>query len=400
MVGGRKGKVTYFFDPDVGNFHFGPGHPMKPHRLAVTHSLVLQYGLHREMTVCRPPTAGEQELARFHTPSYLQFLQSVTPHTMAAHTKASTLYSVGTDCPLFPGLWEFCCRYTGASLAAAQRLNMGDCQIAINWAGGLHHARRGEASGFCYVNDIVLAIIELLKHHQRVLYIDIDIHHGDGVQEAFYTTDRVLALSLHRYGQGFFPGTGDHEEVGVDLGKGYSVNVPLLEGLDDQGYQRVFQPVLQEVVARFQPSCVVLQCGADSLAGDRLGTWTLSNRGHGSCVSAVAALDLPTLVLGGGGYTVPNVARCWTYETSLLTATDLPDSIPSGCEYVGYFGAQPSLHPPVEVRHENKNSDSYLDGLVTQVKQRLRELVIAPSSQMAEIPEGALPGGVGEGLVM
>jgi len=131
------------------------------------------------MTVCRPPSAGEQELARFHTPSYLQFLQSVTPHTMKAHTKAATLYSVGTDCPLFPGLWDFCCRYTGASLAAAQRLNVKDCQIAINWSGGLHHARRGEASGFCYVNDIVLAIIELLKHHQRVLYIDIDIHHGE-----------------------------------------------------------------------------------------------------------------------------------------------------------------------------------------------------------------------------
>jgi len=105
----------------------------------------------------------------------------VTCHNLRRFTVRHQSYpsSVGTDCPLFPGLWDFCCRYTGASLAAAQRLNVKDCQIAINWSGGLHHARRGEASGFCYVNDIVLAIIELLKHHQRVLYIDIDIHHGE-----------------------------------------------------------------------------------------------------------------------------------------------------------------------------------------------------------------------------
>merc|ERR1719336_553762 len=128
---------------------------MKPHRLAVTHSLVLNYGLHRDMTVCRPPTANDHEITRFHTPEYISFLQSVTPHTMTKFTKADSHYSVGTDCPLFPGLWDFCCRYTGASLAAAARINSGDCQVAINWSGGLHHAKRGEASGFCYVNDIV-----------------------------------------------------------------------------------------------------------------------------------------------------------------------------------------------------------------------------------------------------
>ena len=116
--------------------------------------------------------------------------------------------NVGEDCPVFDGLYEFCQLSAGGSVAGAVKLNKEATDIAINWAGGLHHAKKSEASGFCYVNDIVLAILELLKYHLRVLYIDIDIHHGDGVEEAFYTTDRVMTVSFHKYGE-YFPGTGD-----------------------------------------------------------------------------------------------------------------------------------------------------------------------------------------------
>jgi histone deacetylase 1/2 len=121
-------------------------------------------------------------------------------------------------------------------------LNRGLCDIAINWAGGLHHAKKSEASGFCYVNDIVLGILELLRYYARVLYIDIDVHHGDGVEEAFYTTDRVMTVSFHKYGE-FFPGTGELKDVGVQKGKYYSVNVPLRDGIDDESYQTTFEPV-------------------------------------------------------------------------------------------------------------------------------------------------------------
>ena len=116
--------------------------------------------------------------------------------------------NVGEDCPVFDGLYEFCQLSAGGSVAGSVKLNKQATEIAVNWAGGLHHAKKSEASGFCYVNDIVLAILELLKYHQRVLYIDIDIHHGDGVEEAFYTTDRVMTVSFHKYGE-YFPGTGD-----------------------------------------------------------------------------------------------------------------------------------------------------------------------------------------------
>lgn len=127
-------------------------------------------------------------------------------------------------------------------IEGAARLNRGLCDIAINWAGGLHHAKKSEASGFCYVNDIVLGILELLRYYARVLYIDIDVHHGDGVEEAFYTTDRVMTVSFHKYGE-FFPGTGELKDVGVQKGKYYSVNVPLRDGIDDNSYQSTFEPV-------------------------------------------------------------------------------------------------------------------------------------------------------------
>ncbi len=182
----------------------------------------------------------------------------------------------------------------------AQRLNSGEADIAINWAGGLHHAKKSEASGFCYVNDCVLGILELLKTHQRVLYIDIDIHHGDGVEEAFYGSNRVMTLSLHKFGE-YFPGTGDWKDVGYGKGAGYSVNGPLRDGMDDDAYRSVFRPVLDRIMERFQPTACVLQCGADSLAGDRLGCFNLSLRGHGDCVAAVREKGIPILCVGGGG---------------------------------------------------------------------------------------------------
>lgn len=124
-------------------------------------------------------------------------------------------------------MFDFCRLYTGGSLEGARKLNAKQVDICVNWSGGLHHAKKREASGFCYVNDIVLAILELLRVHPRVLYIDIDVHHGDGVQEAFYVTDRVMTVSFHKYGEQFFPQTGELFEIGHEKGKYFTVNVPL-----------------------------------------------------------------------------------------------------------------------------------------------------------------------------
>ena len=270
-----KRKVCYFYDPEIGNYHYGPGHPMKPHRLAVTHSLVFNYHLQDLMTVYRPSQASYQDITKFHDENYIKFLQKVTPLRVSNMTASLSRFNVGNDCPVFDGLYDFCARYTGASLNAVEKLVNNQADIAINWSGGLHHAKKAEASGFCFVNDIVIAISELLRHYPRVLYIDIDIHHGDSVQEAFYLTDRVMTLSFHKYGQNFFPGTGDLFEIGSGPGRYYSVNVPLREGMDDESYRRIFRPTVEAVVQHYQPACIVLQCGADSLAEDRLGSFDL-----------------------------------------------------------------------------------------------------------------------------
>lgn len=168
------------------------------------------------------------------------------------------------------------------------------------------------------MNDVVIAITELLKKHQRVLYVDIDIHHGDGVEEAFYTTDRVFTLSFHKYGDGFFPGTGHTSDVGVGRGRYCSMNVPLFDGVGDFAFVDLFKFTVGSVFESYGPEVVVMQCGGDSLSLDRVGTFNLSSIAHGECVSFVSQLGVPVLALGGGGYNIRSVVKLWTYETSIL----------------------------------------------------------------------------------
>uniref|UniRef100_A0A667Z681 Histone deacetylase n=1 Tax=Myripristis murdjan TaxID=586833 RepID=A0A667Z681_9TELE len=361
----------------------GAGHPMKPHRLSLTHSLVLHYGLYKKMMVFKPYKASQHDMCRFHSEDYIDFLQKVSPNNMQGFTKSLNTFNVGDDCPVFPGLFEFCSRYTGASLQGATQLNHKICDIAINWAGGLHHAKKFEASGFCYVNDIVISILELLKYHPRVLYIDIDIHHGDGVQEAFYLTDRVMTVSFHKYGNYFFPGTGDMYEVGAESGRYYCLNVPLRDGIDDQSYRQLFQPVIKQVVDFYQPTCIVLQCGADSLGCDRLGCFNLSIRGHGECVEFVKSFKIPLLVLGGGGYTVRNV---WYFH--FLNSPSF--SLLLCAEYFEYFAPDFTLHPDVSTRIENQNSRQYLEQIRQTVFENLKMLNHAPSVQIHDVPSDLL----------
>lgn len=234
---------------------------MKPHRVRMAHSLILHSGLYSQMDCFRPYRATQEDMAAFHAEDYVQFLKTVTQDRESELRSELEIYNMQEDCPVFDGLWDYCQIYSGGSIGAAVKLNYGEADIAINWAGGLHHAKKAEASGFCYANDIVLAILELLKYHQRVLYIDIDVHHGDGVEEAFLTTDRVMTLSLHKFGGGFFPGTGDLVNVGHGRGRHYAINVPLKDGITDETYQALFRPVVAKIMEVYRPEAVVLQCG-------------------------------------------------------------------------------------------------------------------------------------------
>jgi len=372
----QKKSVSYFYDGDVGNYYYGAGHPMKPHRIRMTHNLLLNYGLYRKMHIYRPHKAVFEDMTKYHSDDYVKFLRTIQPENQSEHTKQMTRFNVGEDCPVFDGLYEFCQLSSGGSIAGAAKLNSGTTEIAINWAGGLHHAKKSEASGFCYINDIVLGILELLKRHERVVYIDIDIHHGDGVEEAFYCTNRVMTVSFHKYGE-YFPGTGDIEDVGADEGKHYAVNFPLRDGIDDENYLGIFKPIMQHVMDWFNPGAIVLQCGADSLAGDRLGCFNLSLQGHAGCVEFMKSFNKPLLILGGGGYTIRNVARCWTYETSVALDSPVDDELPYN-DYFEYFGPDFRLQiSPTNM--DNLNTPEYLQKCLEQLIENLRHMQHAPS---------------------
>ncbi|CAL8133471.1 unnamed protein product [Orchesella dallaii] len=381
-----KSRVSYFYDTDIGNYYYGQGHPMKPHRIRLTHNLLVNYGLFRKMEVYRPHKSTHEDMSLFHSDDYIHFLRTIKPENKDAYRKQMQLFNVGVDCPVFDGLYEFCQLSTGGSLAGARKLNKGNTDVAINWAGGLHHAKKTEASGFCYINDIVLAIIELLKYHPRVLYLDIDIHHGDGVEEAFFLTDRVMTVSFHKYGE-YFPGTGDLRDIGCGKGKYYSINFPLRDGIDDQSYESIFMPIMTKVMESYRPSAIVMQCGADSLAGDRLGCFNLSLKGHGNCVKFMMKYNLPLLLLGGGGYTIKNVSRCWTYETAVALgiADELPNDLPFG-DFFEYYGPDYKLHiSPTNMT--NQNPPGYLEAVKTKLFENLRMLPFAPGVEMLDIPD-------------
>ena len=333
----------------------------------------------------------------FHTPEYVDFLSKVTPENASSIDEASRrLHNIASDngnngdCPTFAGIYEFCSSYTGSSLSAARTLLNESSEIAINWSGGLHHAQKNEASGFCYVNDIVIAILYLLRLHPRVLYIDIDIHHGDGVQNAFWTTDRVMTLSFHKFSpperEYFFPGTGSLNETGERKGSHYSLNFPLQDGITDDSYLEIFRNVTNATVKSYRPSAIVLQCGADSLGSDRLGRFSLSIQGHASAVKHIKSMGIPLLILGGGGYTLKNVARCWTAETAVLCDEKVSSTLPV-TPYHDFFGPDYSLYPSLKPRFEDQNTKKYLNDVQAKLMEELRYLQHAPNVTMDWTPD-------------
>ncbi|CAG7853130.1 Histone deacetylase RPD3; AltName: Full=Transcriptional regulatory protein RPD3 [Serendipita indica DSM 11827] len=366
----------------------------------MTHTLVAAYDLLPKLEVLRPHAATPEQMTRFHTDEYIHFLKRVTPETAGELSENGTRYltNFGYDNPPYEGAFEFCAISAGGSISGAKRLSEGATDIAVNWAGGLHHAKKGGASGFCYINDIVLGILELLRTFPRVLYVDIDCHHGDAVEEAFYTSDRVLTCSLHKFGD-FFPGTGLPDDRGVGKGFRYSINVPFRSGLTDENFASVYVPLMDKILARFRPSAVVLQCGADSLAGDRLGQYNLSMQGHADCVRYFRDKGIPLMVLGGGGYTIRNVARTWAYETACVLGCekDLDVNLPYN-QYFDYFGPEYKMEvKPTNVEDLNE-SDHYLEGIRETVLRQADEIPIAPSVGIHMPPRHSLAEELGLGL--
>ena len=387
--------VSFHLNPEIEKHHFGHSHPMKPWRLTLAKGLIMSYGMHAAMNnyISRPATRDEME--DFHSKEYLEYLK--TARVVIPDDDYPKPFNLGgSDCPIFEGLINYCSMYAGASIDAARKLCNNESDIAINWSGGLHHAKKAEASGFCYVNDIVLAILQLLRKHPRVLYIDIDVHHGDGVEEAFWSTDRVMTVSIHKFDHlNFFPGTGDLDRTGPasesNPGAHHSVNVPLADGIDDMQYVWLFKTVVGSCVEKFRPTAIVLQCGADSLAGDRLGRFNVQVQGHGACVAYCKSLNLPLLLVGGGGYTPRNVARAWAHETSIAIGCDetLDPVIPPHTPYRSHFRHDtlfPTLEQILGDPRPNKNTEKKVSDIVASITEQLRFVNAAPSVQSMQIP--------------
>ena len=368
-------RVSYYFDEELGIYTFKKGHPMRPLRLKLTDELIEVYDLKKSMR-CFDSSAmdlPDTVFYNFHSEEYIDLLKNINDDTFPIYQDQFTRFGFSADCPVPSNskFYDFCKLYTTGSILQANLLNEKEVDIAINWSGGLHHAKRQEASGFCYVNDCVLAIIELLKVHDRVLYIDIDCHHGDGVEEAFLTTNRVMTVSLHKY-KDFFPGTGNYDDIGFERGKYHSVNFPLSEGINDSTYEKIFEPLMDTIFEKFSPSAVVLQCGTDSLSGDKLGCFNLSIAGHGKCVSYIKGKGVPLMLLGGGGYTLRNIPRAWAYETSIATNRELDNEIPENC-FSDYFYPENKLHTAVS-NMEDMNKSEELHNIMCYLEDNLKKI--------------------------
>ncbi|KAJ1649756.1 hypothetical protein IWQ61_009252 [Dispira simplex] len=412
MIEATDYRVAYVYSPEYAAV--ADLLPSNRGRSSVVHGLAKALGLlqHPRVDVVPPALATAEELKRFHSAEYIDFVLALDKQPKCTDETAledninilSEPSCVGSvddeinwsdpgrlnqfglldDCAVFPELPQYVSLVAGGSLVAALHLIRGTHRYAIHWDGGRHHAKRHSAAGFCYVNDIVLAILALRRGFDKVLYIDIDLHHGDGVEAAFQYSEKVFTLSFHRHAPGFFPGTGACESVGKGKGKYTCLNVPLQEGLGDGQFHRIFSDVTRLVSDTFRPDVVVMQCGSDGLTQDPYKEWNLTPNGFGKAVQEVLRWDIPTLFLGGGGYHTANVARCNAYLTSLIIPcpditldTEIPDH-----PHMELYAPSYELGLPPGTMQDH-NSPALVEEIALMVRQR------QSGSGQSELPKQA-----------
>ena len=322
------GREVLVYSQGLGRHSYGPNHPLKMERLRITMDLIGAFGLFDdpENPWVQAREADEQDLRLVHSAEYLEVLREANIGRAPAE---SVRYGLGSgDNPVFPGLYDWSLLVTGATLECIRQVRCEHRRIAFNIAGGLHHAKSARASGFCYINDPAVGIARMIQDGLRVVYLDLDVHHGDGVEAAFYNTDRVLTISLHQNGHTIFPGTGFPEEMGQGPGRGFAVNLPLAPGTDDDLYLWVFKAAVPPLVNAFDPDVLVTQLGVDTLTTDPLASLNLSIEGFCKLIREIKSWGLPWVALGGGGYDIMNVARAWTSAWAIMKGTELPDDLP------------------------------------------------------------------------
>jgi acetoin utilization protein AcuC len=326
--------VLVLWDDVLASYDFGRGHPLRPLRLELTMALARDVGVldRPGVTVATPSTSGEETLALVHDRDYIEAVKRAPDDLLG---RLGSRYGLGSgDNPVFPRMHEAAALVTGASVEAARAVWEGTSQHAVNLAGGLHHAMPGRASGFCVYDDPAVAIAWLLQAGAtKVAYVDVDVHHGDGVQAAFYGDPRVLTVSLHESGSYLFPGTGFPDETGEGDAKGTSVNVALPPGTNDAQWLRAFDAVVPDVLRAYAPQVLVTQLGCDTHTLDPLAHLALSVDGQRATYALLHRLAHELtggrwVVLGGGGYEIVHVVpRAWTHALAEVTGDPVDGAI-------------------------------------------------------------------------
>jgi len=361
----KRQKVAYFYDPDMGTFEQPASSTMRGFRGQVTHALLKSYGLFPDfLMVMHPRLATRTDLGQYHSDSYLDGIASAQSHlyrrygwkqqrlTVGKRAMESednridenfrrfnmALHSSGSSSVcLFPGVFDYCRLYTTGTLGCASRLNSGSAGIAINWFGGHIRSRCSSASMGCFVNDVVLGVLELLKKFPSILVINISGTHCDAVEEAFYTSNRVMTLSFHIKSEK--QETGDVADVGADLGEGYAVNIPFDHGVDDDTFVSTFRSVVNKAKNVFNPLAIVFIVGGALLATDPLRQSNITIQAFADPVRLVRDFDIPLLVLGGPSRSINATCKLWAFVTAVLLGKELtlPRLIPDSCDYREYF---------------------------------------------------------------
>lgn len=363
------------FNSDFQRHSYGARHPLKVERLQLTMNLIEAYGLFEES---EPPwvearEAEDEDILLIHSPEYLEILRKANGGYAPAD---AWKYGLGSgDNPVFPGLYDWSRLVTGATLECVRQITEEQRQIAFNIAGGLHHALKNRAAGFCYLNDPAIGIAKLVRAGARVVYLDVDVHHGDGVEAAFYDTDQVLTISVHQHGHTLFPGTGFPDEMGIGPGKGHAVNVPLAPGTDDELYLWTFMEVVPPLVHAYNPDVVTTQLGVDTLTADPLATLNLTMNGFSRIVREIKSWGFKWMALGGGGYNVMNVARAWTMAWAIMKGVELPDDLPEEFvrEHKQELGTNLTLSdPPHRIQGVRAESARQLaEAVVARIKENI-----------------------------
>ena len=377
--GNGENRNILIYSDKTASFDLGADHPFKPSRAKQMMELLARYSLmyEKNQMVIPPEPITDEQLYLFHDPSYIELLKKAGSGDFNGDFTIDMLSAgLGTeDNPVVPGLTDYCFSAAGGTIQGAIMLANNEARVVFNPLGGFHHAGPDHAEGFCYINDLAVAIEELTRRGKRVAYIDIDVHFGNGVRDAFASRNDVLCVSIHESGMSIYPWSGFVEDIGEGAGRGYTVNIPLMQGSDDGVFLYAFEAIVPPLIEQFKPDIVVSVIGADTHKDDLLGHLNLTSIGYERTIRIINRLSPRLLITGGGGYNLYKTAALWTLAWAIVCGLEPEDA------YAGLIGGMmygPEAHsgtlrdqPFIVSGHLKEQCTEYAQDMVAYLKRNL-----------------------------